>query len=174
MAAPKTPPRLVPADDFAASTAAPGLFPCKHRSRDPPCGRVVPSGFGWWSLPEPGRAANDASRPLGLPLVLAAPPAAAARPAALACRSPAAHPAGALCFTSSETYGSEGVRCGAVGRERCGTVEGGASRFVAVTGGPVKPVTRHEPTKTGRGTAVSRRETRRPRLGTVPSTGGRG
>ena len=109
-----------------------------------------------------------------------------ARPAACSCsplprprplgRPPllAAHPAGALCFTSSETHGSEGVRCGAVGRKRCGTVEGGASRFVAVTGGPVKVVARHEPTKRGRETAVSRRNTRRPVLGTVPSPDGRG
>ena len=64
-------------------------------------------------------------RPLGLPLVLAAPPAPAALPTAPARRSPVVHLAGALCFTASEAYGSEAVRCGAVGRERCSTVEGG-------------------------------------------------
>ena len=159
----KAPPRLLLADTFAASTAAPGSSRASTATGIPLAGEYRRRDAG-----------NDASRPFGLPLVLAAPPAPAARPAALACRSPAAHPAGALCFTASEAYGSEAVRCGAAGRERCGTVEGGASRFVAVTGGPVKVVTRHEPTKRGRETAVSRRKTRRPVLGTVPSRDSRG
>ena len=64
-------------------------------------------------------------RPLGLPLVLAAAPAPAALPTAPARRSTAVHPAGALWFTASEAYGSEAVRCGGGGRERCNTVEGG-------------------------------------------------
>ena len=48
--------------------------------RAPPAGtpsaRALPPKFGYWSLPTPARAACDASRLLGRPLLLAARPAA--------------------------------------------------------------------------------------------------
>ena len=114
-----------PAESSAASAAGgyfrrqhgcSGLSPCKHRIWDPPF-RVSTAVEIVLVL--------STGRRLGLPLVLAAAPAPAALPTAPARRSPAVHRAGALCFTASEAYGSEAVRCGAGGRERCSTVEGG-------------------------------------------------
>ena len=88
--------------------------------RAPPAGtpsaRALPPKFGYWSLPTPARAACDASRLLGRPLLLAA------------------HPAGPLSASldthTTDVSVSEADGCGVV---RC---EAGQKQLVVVTEAP--------------------------------------
>ena len=110
-----------------ASIAAPdrsGPLSCKYRRRNSAAGLCRSSS----------RAAGDANRPHGRPLV------------------PDAQPAGA--HSASRHFAPEGraPRSGRSGGVRCGAEEAGTVRWKPVgagAGGPFKAVTRYEPTGSG-------------------------
>ena len=101
-----------------------GPLSCRYRRRNSAAGLCRSSS----------RAAGDANRPHGRPLV------------------PAAQPAGA--HSASRHYAPEGraPRSGRSGGDRCGAEEAGTLRWKPVeagAGGPFKAVTRYEPTESG-------------------------
>ena len=116
--------RSLPPSSTPASAAGVQLSMPARLLRAPSV-QALPVEFGCWPLLESTGAGNDASRPLGRPLVLAPRPA----------RHRQQRPLGSR---------SGRVRCGAVRVEQNRTVPSGAKRFVFVTGAPVKVVARHE------------------------------
>ena len=160
MDSPKVLPRVLPADAFAASTAAPGS---SRASTD--------SEIRFRPLTESIPAANCP----GQPHARARCPAGPGRSCSSLTRPRARRSPGRCSllhrFINLRQRGGA-VRCRGKGAVRHGG--GRQSRLVAVTGGPVQVVTRHETAENGRGTAVPRRGARRPVLGTVPIGDGRG